>query len=381
MRINHNISALNTYNKMQKNSKAITGSMQKLSSGQRINQAADDAAGLSISEKMRAQIRGLEQAEQNIQNGISLLQTAEGGLGEIVSPNLQRLRELAVQASNDTLTTEDKQTIQKEIEQIKQGINDIANDTEFNEIKPLIPGRPEEMNGSSSGKKAKVDIVFLVDYSGSMGNANNSSTQLGAVSDGISDFVTELDNNSMDAQVGIVNITTTRDPLYKPLSDNPETIKQNMKRLGSTLVNSGTKPYQYMEEATPTGEIGEKLGYRSDSKKVFVLFTDVGNENGTGTENTAKEALEGSNISYGFDDDDIQSYVFGFSSTMNGSYDETDKTAYDDIVNYTGGKLYTTGISNSDQIKDKLKNDLVTDIHSNIGNSDNEFDETKTIKL
>ncbi len=366
---------------MQKNSKAITGSMQKLSSGQRINQAADDAAGLSISEKMRAQIRGLEQAEQNIQNGISLLQTAEGGLGEIVSPNLQRLRELAVQASNDTLTTEDKQTIQKEIEQIKQGINDIANDTEFNEIKPLIPGRPEEMNGSSSGKKAKVDIVFLVDYSGSMGNANNSSTQLGAVSDGISDFVTELDNNSMDAQVGIVNITTTRDPLYKPLSDNPETIKQNMKRLGSTLVNSGTKPYQYMEEATPTGEIGEKLGYRSDSKKVFVLFTDVGNENGTGTENTAKEALEGSNISYGFDDDDIQSYVFGFSSTMNGSYDETDKTAYDDIVNYTGGKLYTTGISNSDQIKDKLKNDLVTDIHSNIGNSDNEFDETKTIKL
>lgn len=121
MRIAHNISALNTLNKLNKNNKSIGTSLEKLSSGLFINKAADDAAGLAISEKMRAQIRGLAQAGRNIQDGISLIQTAEGALGIIQDPNLLRLRELAVQASNGTLTDSDRSHIQKKFNKLSKG--------------------------------------------------------------------------------------------------------------------------------------------------------------------------------------------------------------------------------------------------------------------
>lgn len=149
MRINHNIPALNTYNKMQINQNHIQKTTQKISSGLRINQAADDAAGLGISEGMRAQIRGLEQAERNIQDGISLIQTAENGLAEIENPLVQRMRELAVQASNDSLTPKDKQAIQDETNQIKQNINDIANHTTFNGIHLLNGTNPFSSRSST----------------------------------------------------------------------------------------------------------------------------------------------------------------------------------------------------------------------------------------
>ncbi len=148
MRIAHNISALNAYNKTVQNSKNVNGSLAKLSSGLRINQAADDSSGLAISEKMRGQIRGLGQAEQNIQHGLSLVQTAEAGLGEISDPHLLRMRELAIQAANDTLTDADRQQIQLEIDQLKGGINHIANHTEFNTIK-LLNRTSNEVAGSS----------------------------------------------------------------------------------------------------------------------------------------------------------------------------------------------------------------------------------------
>ena len=107
MIIQHNLSELNSLNKLNKNNKATSVAIRKLSSGLRINQAADDSAGLAISEKMRSQIRGLGKAQQNIQDGISLIQTAEGGLDSIQDPNLMRLKELAIQAANDTLTDAD----------------------------------------------------------------------------------------------------------------------------------------------------------------------------------------------------------------------------------------------------------------------------------
>lgn len=134
VRINHNLNSMN--NNRLRNNAVNKGrkSAEKLSSGLRINRAGDDAAGLSISEKMRAQIRGMKQASRNIQDGISLIQTAEGGLNEIHSL-LQRGRKLSVQAANDTLTNEDKQAIQKEVDQINSEINRMANDTEFNGIK------------------------------------------------------------------------------------------------------------------------------------------------------------------------------------------------------------------------------------------------------
>lgn len=131
MIINHNIAALNTYRQFGAANAAQGKSMEKLSSGMRINRAGDDAAGLSISEKMRGQIRGLEQASRNAQDGISLLQTAEGALNE-THAILQRMRELAVQASNDTNVTADRIAIKDELSQLKSEVTRIANNTEFN---------------------------------------------------------------------------------------------------------------------------------------------------------------------------------------------------------------------------------------------------------
>ncbi|KIL42972.1 flagellin N-terminal helical domain-containing protein [Jeotgalibacillus campisalis] len=131
MIINHNITALNTHRQLSSATNAQSNSMEKLASGLRINSAADDAAGLSISEKMRGQVRGLEQASRNAQDGISLIQTAEGALNETHSM-LQRMRELAVQSSNDTNTTEDRTAIQDEANQLAKDINRIAKDSQFN---------------------------------------------------------------------------------------------------------------------------------------------------------------------------------------------------------------------------------------------------------
>lgn len=132
MIINNNIPALNIYRNMTQNNSNSEKVMEKLSSGLRINRLADDAAGLAISEKMRSQIRGLGQAERNILDGVSLIQTAEGGLNEIHN-KLQRVRELTLQGVNDTLVPSDREKIQKEIKELKAGINQIANNTQFNE--------------------------------------------------------------------------------------------------------------------------------------------------------------------------------------------------------------------------------------------------------
>ena len=129
MRINHNLSALNAWKNLTINDGGQNKSLEKLSSGLRIGRAADDAAGLSISEKMRGQISGLNQASRNAQDGISLLQTAEGALQETHSI-LQRMRELAVQSASDTVTNADRIQIQKEVDALTVEITRIGNTTE-----------------------------------------------------------------------------------------------------------------------------------------------------------------------------------------------------------------------------------------------------------
>jgi len=145
MRINNNIMALNTHRQLSINNTNTQKSLEKLSSGFRINRAGDDAAGLAISEKMRAQIRGLNMASKNAQDGISLIQTAEGALTE-VHAILQRMRELAVQSANDTNVEIDRNEIQKEINQLTSEINRIGNTTEFNTMKLLNGDRAITFN-------------------------------------------------------------------------------------------------------------------------------------------------------------------------------------------------------------------------------------------
>ena len=131
MRINTNLNAMIATNQMSKNTALAGSSMEKLSTGLRITKAGDDAAGLAVSEKMRAQIRGMEQAERNVQDGISMVQTAEGALEE--AGNIaQRMRELGVQAGNDTLSAEDRTKVKEELTQLQDEMKKISEETKFN---------------------------------------------------------------------------------------------------------------------------------------------------------------------------------------------------------------------------------------------------------
>ncbi|WP_214716007.1 flagellin Hag [Exiguobacterium sp. s151] len=145
MIINHNLNSMNAHRNMSFNTAQTGKAMEKLSSGLRINRAGDDAAGLAISEKMRGQIRGLDMASKNAQDGISLIQTAEGALNETHSI-LQRMRELAVQGSNDTNTLTDRKELQKEFNELITEIDRISTDTEFN-TKKLLNGEADAASG------------------------------------------------------------------------------------------------------------------------------------------------------------------------------------------------------------------------------------------
>lgn len=213
MRINHNIAALNTYRQLNSASTAQSKSMEKLSSGLRINRAGDDAAGLSISEKMRSQIRGLDQATKNAQDGISMIQTAEGALNETHSI-LQRMRELSVQASNDTNNTDDREAIGEELLQLKDEIDRISKTTEFNG-KKLLNG---DLSATQSGGTAVVgkalntnsnSAISKIDVSGALGNetytfgdATGGKLTLTRQSDGVSQTIT------LDAAIGADGVTT-----------------------------------------------------------------------------------------------------------------------------------------------------------------------------
>jgi flagellin len=153
--INHNLSALNAWRQLEGNDGVMSKSLEKLSSGLRINRAADDAAGLAISEKMRGQIKGLNQAIRNAQDGISLIQTAEGALNETHSI-LQRMRELAVQSDSDTVTDADRTNIQQELSQLISEVDRIGNTTEFNTKKLLNGGAGVSVTSSNTAYAANL---------------------------------------------------------------------------------------------------------------------------------------------------------------------------------------------------------------------------------
>jgi flagellin len=191
LRIQNNVEAFNTHRQLSATSMAASKSMEKLSSGYRINRAADDAAGLAISEKMRGQIGGLAQAQRNAQDGISLVQTAEGAFAEVHSM-LQRVRDLAVQYRNDTLSQEDKDAVIGEVAQLAQEIREIGDKTAFNG-KDLLKGATFNFQvGANDGETVTatggtltttggVATVLLVGYADAAAVA--SGTKLAAPAD------------------------------------------------------------------------------------------------------------------------------------------------------------------------------------------------------
>jgi len=193
MIINHNMASLNTYRQLSTNNANSSKSLEKLSSGLRINKAGDDAAGLAISEKMRGQIRGLDQASRNAQDGISLIQTAEGALNETHSI-LQRIRELSVQASTDSNTNTDRSELQKEVSQLVKEIDRISNTTEFNNQKLL------------DGSKAN---IVAKDYSAEVVASNTKEYTVSAASTIAADSTYIFKVGSETTTAGTFNYSVT----------------------------------------------------------------------------------------------------------------------------------------------------------------------------
>lgn len=176
MIIQHNMAAANTNRQLGITGNNLSKATEKLSSGYKINRAGDNAAGLTISEKMRGQIRGLEQASTNAQDGISLIQTAEGALNETQSI-LQRMRELTVQASNDTNVDADREAISKELTALTEEVTRIADQTEFNTMKLL--------NGSFDGKNLQVGANTSQIITFSIGNMGATSLGISGVASAV----------------------------------------------------------------------------------------------------------------------------------------------------------------------------------------------------
>ncbi|WP_034764424.1 flagellin N-terminal helical domain-containing protein [Rossellomorea vietnamensis] len=211
MRINHNIAALNTYRQLNSASTAQSKSMEKLSSGMRINRAGDDAAGLAISEKMRGQIRGLDQAGRNAQDGISLLQTAEGALNE-THDILQRMRELATQSANDTNTSTDRGEIQKEINQLTSEINRIGNNTEFNTQK-LIDGS-KASGGADGVLKLQIGANTNQNFTIEMFDMRAVALGIAGTADaGAADFATTIDSDADGVTANGTSVTAAETTL------------------------------------------------------------------------------------------------------------------------------------------------------------------------
>ncbi|MBQ7151076.1 MAG: flagellin, partial [Synergistaceae bacterium] len=171
MRIANNLPALDAYASLNNTNTSLQKSIQRLSTGLTINQASDDAAGFAISEKMRSQISGLDTARRNTQDGVSLLQTAEGALGETNSM-LQRMRELAVQAANDSLTSNDRQYLQLEIDKLQEQIDRIADTTQFNKKRLL--------NGSSGALWSSYDLKLKAKINGGLTYVDNFGQKVSA---------------------------------------------------------------------------------------------------------------------------------------------------------------------------------------------------------
>lgn len=216
MIINHNMNALNAHRNMNVNNTAAGKSMEKLSSGLRINRAGDDAAGLAISEKMRGQIRGLTQASRNASDGISMIQTAEGALNE--SQNiLQRMRELSVQSSNDTNTAADRQSIQKEIEQLTEEIDRIGNNTEFN-TQSLLKGDGStklEGSGLSIGNVTKGKDIETTEVSATIKvtDANKFKVSIGGQEFELETTTTNAGTNATEIEEQLKEAIETSDIL------------------------------------------------------------------------------------------------------------------------------------------------------------------------
>jgi flagellin len=222
--INTNVKSLVAQNAMAVNNRSLDKAMQQLSTGKRINTAADDAAGLAIGNKMTAQIRGLNQAVRNANDGISMLQTAEGATQEITNM-LQRMRELAVQAANDTYQASDRSALNAEVESLSAEITRIADNTEWNGMK-LFSG----LGASSGGIGSAGTVTLQVGIGGSAGN--QFTVELGDIDSGLG-----VSGISLSTRSGATSALSTLDDAIASIDSSRSTFGATMNRLTYAIDN------------------------------------------------------------------------------------------------------------------------------------------------
>ncbi|MHA2961954.1 flagellin N-terminal helical domain-containing protein [Priestia megaterium] len=394
MRIGHNIAALNTYRQFNNANNAQSKSMEKLSSGLRINSAADDAAGLSISEKMRGQIRGLDMASKNAQDGVSLIQTAEGALNE-THDILQRMRELGVQASNDTNTTDDRAEIQKEVNQLTEEINRIGNNTEFN-TKKLING---DAKGAGSAGATQESIKF--DFSNiTTGTGGNTKLTIGGTDytiafDSSTDNYDSGANDRVDAASKTITLATkTSDPeqLGQRLKNAFESMRGADPSLSITDFDFDSDAGEGLTiSATAGGKFDGQAGDKSISFKTGVSPTVTTTTEGTNGTNGKLTFQIGANSDQQMtlDINDMRAVALGIASTTNngdadgGAGSATFAAGEDNKItkDVTSGTEYALDMSSSAKATDAVKvidNAIktVSQERSKLGSYQNRLDHT-----
>ena len=260
MIINHNMNALNAHRNMGVNNTNAGKSMEKLSSGLRINRAGDDAAGLAISEKMRGQIRGLTQASRNASDGISLVQTAEGALNETTNI-LQRMREISVQSANSTNTETDRAALQEELNQLTTEINRIGNTTEFNTQKLLNGGAGS--NSTSNITDAASAKVETGEWTGkNITAANNTTIKVDGTTFDISSVVKQdwNANNNIDNFISELKEVKAGETKLSDVVDITKVPSGGNNKLVFTAKSTGKS--SSVEISTDDNTVAEMFGYR-----------------------------------------------------------------------------------------------------------------------
>jgi len=259
MQINHNVRAMVTQHALYQNNNAMSKSLEKLSTGLKINRAQDDAAGLAMSEQMRGQIRGLGKAKQNAQDGIAALQIAEGGLAEI-SNIMQRQRELAVQGANDTLTTTERTYIKNEINQLADEIIRIKMTTDYNSINML----GSFGHADSAGNKFPQTLHVGPNSLYGNGKANNV-------------VAVTYDVNVVAVSIGAVGAALTHDVFERALGS----IEDNLKSINGIRANIGT----YINRLEYTINNIANLEFNTQDAESRIRDTDFGKETTNFTRN------------------------------------------------------------------------------------------------
>ena len=350
MVVQHNMSAMNANRNLGVTTSAQSKSSEKLSSGYKINRAADDAAGLSISEKMRSQIRGLNKASDNAQDGISLIQTAEGALNESHSI-LQRMRELSVQAANGTETDDDREAVQNEISQLQEELTRISETTEFNTMKLLDGSQSGSTSSTGSGPKFGV-----VDTAISGGGAIITSNVKG-----VSVSITAADTNKAgqesaiwDAKGTTLTLNLVEGKVYT--QDEIDELVANAKQEDSTADNTPADIKITLKNGVMTATDGEAsdatvAGTKASSTAITATGTFVGANKVSFTANKYGTEFNGTKFNIKFGAETGKENVSVTTGKAGIKYDAANAvTAGEYDINLAAGKEYT-----AEDIEDILK--------------------------